>query len=1438
MIQDIVEKYAKKGVEFWSENNQLRFRAPVGALDAQDKNELRINKDELLKYFSKEDKSALKADLSNRFEPFPLTEIQSAYLLGRNSNFEYGGVGCHAYFELTMPVMDEVRLEKAWHKVIMRHDMLRSIILKNGMQQILRDVMLPKLKFYDMRGLNREETDKTIKSIREELSEKQYATDKWPLYDLYLTTTEKESIVHFSVDMLISDFISMNTIMNDLDHYYYENDKELENLEVSFRDVLLFEREQEKLPQKLKNREKDYQYWLKRIEKMPESPELPVLTEKKSKDKVVFKQYKYSINKEQWEFLCNQARVHRITPSGTILAAYSEVIGRWSKQPNFCIDITILNRPNIHHQINNIVGDFTEVDILEISPKYPSNFSERAMKVQTQLWEDLGHNSFNGINVLREINRQHNKKVIIPVVYTSTIGVGDKIDKSKEFMRDAQLTYKISQTPQVWIDCQVSEQSNGGILINWDVRDGVFPHGMIEDIFNSFTQLIQRMTIEKSVWYEPQPVKLPDYTEKTRKKVNKTDKVINECLLQQGFLKQVQNRPDAIALISEGKSYTYKELAEYVSSIQQGLIDNNCKKGDFVGIVLEKGVWQIAAVLGTLLTGGVYLPIDASQPIARQNRILENANVKFLITHKSLHDSEWKRDITIISAEEQRSLNKELINISVNPNSPAYIIHTSGTTGKPKGVVVSHKAAMNTIIDINEKFNVTSSDKIMGLANLAFDLSVYDIFGIFTAGGTLILPDPKKQKDPNHWCDIAINQKVTIWNSVPAQMQMFISCLESRNLDEQQLGLRFIMLSGDWIPVTLPKAIRNHCKKAEIVSLGGATEAAIWSIYHVIDEVKDNATSIPYGKPLSNQSFYVLNEWLQPCPDWTEGDLYIGGIGLAIEYLGDEKQTKEKFIYHPETNQRLYQTGDLGRYLPNGTIEFLGRKDTQVKIHGHRIELSEIESILQNHYSIESAVALVIGDSPINYRIIAFVQGNVTEPELKKYLELQLPQYMVPSRIEVLKEIPLSANGKVNRKLLKQKANEFNINEVKVGEPPRDLLEKNISKIWCEALDHNVINRDDDFYDIGGDSLLVAQVVAKMKEVIPEAKDWEWDRLMIALLKAPTIAGIARELRINQKENISSITDKDKNKSPLTIIADAPKENGIMKVFFPGGIGTLRQFNTLIQNLLNDPNRTEGIMGFNYSNDPLYLKGDDKNHIINIAQRYAKHLIKSGYKNFKLIGYCMGGLIAIEVARVLLESGIDIEPVVTIDTIPIVLNIEGDILMERSFGLMTGADIVKAGHVKENNMIKDMLENLKNEKNGLITEDMILSLDGSLKELADCYNKQKQISQETRLNNLKDAILANGGQLQENELEKLATLFYIYRRNYRSSIGYMPMPFVGDLHALSCVDKDSPFVPVMKPGTEEFLKQCAIGDLKVTPIEGNHLICMQSPYAENLAKIL
>ncbi len=456
---------------------------------------------------------------------------------------------------------------------------------------------------------------------------------------------------------------------------------------------------------------------------------------------------------------------------------------------------------------------------------------------------------------------------------------------------------------------------------------------------------------------------------------NATGAPIPAGLLHSRFEAFASGNPKCPAIIAEGRTLTYGDLQALANQIGRWARRNGARPNALVAVVMEKGWEQVAGVLGILTSGAAYLPIDASVPRERLCYLLDHGQVSLVLT-QSWHDEriEWPTGLKRLRVDQLDVLHPDgaVLESVQQPEDLAYVIYTSGSTGLPKGVAIDHRGAVNTVIDVNSRFAVRSGDRVLALSALNFDLSVYDIFGLLAAGGAIVMPKAGSERDPAHWLEIMRQHRVTMWNTVPALMQMLVDYVEAQSTELPEC-LRLVMMSGDWIPVRPPDRIRALRGGAAIVSLGGATEASIWSILYPVESATKGWKSIPYGRPMVNQSFHVLSDLLAPRPDWVPGQLHIGGLGLAKGYWRDVQRTNASFITHPGTGERLYRTGDLGRYLPDGSIEFLGREDFQVKIRGHRIELGEIETAISQHPEVGAAVVVAAGENRGHRRLVAYV---------------------------------------------------------------------------------------------------------------------------------------------------------------------------------------------------------------------------------------------------------------------------------------------------------------------------------------------------------------------------------------------------------------------------------------------------------------------------------
>ena len=1078
-IEQLLLSYQKRGVELSLNQEKLRFSAPKGTLTQEDQDILKAHKQAIVNYLADHPNSSLILDPSNRYQSFPLTDIQSSYLVGQEDFYQYGGTNCKIYTEFAFDELDPKRVQWAWEQVIRHNDMLHAVIEKNGTQRVLEEYQIPNIPFYDLSGQTDAHITQQIAQMRTRLTQKQYPAGTWPQFDLELTKLPTHDLLHLSLDMLVADFVSINLILDAFEQFYYHN--QFSGLtDLTFRDIVVYRENMKQTASGKKKYEEDKAYWLEKIETMPGVPELPI-KEVPEEEGVLFTQYNFFLDEQQYATLCEIAKNERLTPSNLILTAYAETLRTISKNKTFCINVTMSDRPPIRPDIHKVVGDFTIVDVLEIEPAHNKTYLQQAQCIQERLWHDLGRQSFSGTQVLRELGKKSKSNITVPVVYTSTLGA-----LNEKANRKGQVAYTISQTPQVLFDCQVLEV-DGKLRINWDVRTGALLENVAQEAFALFYETVCRL-IEQDGLHQTIVLQLSEMVQSVRDTTNATDEAIPAQALHQGFLTHLAQTPQNPALYVDGVTYSYQELAQYVVAIRQVLCQKGFQAGNIVAISLCKGVWQIAAVLAILTLGGIYLPLDVHQPLERADKIIKSSGAKFcLVAGKGNVSDGLAHKINVSELEKAPDIPCEFPTVSVDLNTPAYIIFTSGSTGDPKGVVISHAAASNTILDINQRYGVMPHDKLLNLANLSFDLSVYDIFGAFFAGAQLVQASENQLKDPSHWFSLLKEQKVTVWNSVPAQMKM-LTMLLSGTIPTKLESLRLVLLSGDWIPVDLPKDIKTCFPCAQIISLGGATEAAIWSIYHTIDPNRTYERSIPYGKPLSNQRFYILDEQLQPLPNWMTGEIHIAGTGLALAYLGDETLTNEKFIYAESLRERLYKTGDLGRYLPNGEIEFQGRKDCQVKIRGHRVELGEIETVAMHALGLKAVKTIAVYDNGAAYLCLFGVPPHgaafPTREEFEAKLSQKLPKYMIPSFYDYLDEIPLTKNGKVDTKTLHARAEVLIAQKQKTSPENQGLstVEEQVHRVWCSvfAVDH--IDIDEDFFECGGDSILIVKLITELMQ--------------------------------------------------------------------------------------------------------------------------------------------------------------------------------------------------------------------------------------------------------------------------------------------------------------------------------------------------------------------
>lgn len=904
----------------------------------------------------------IQHDEKNKYRPFTLTDIQRAYWIGENSSVVQNNMSTQIYYELESDRIDIQKFCRVINVLIQRHDMLRAVISESGQQAILRSVPVYDIKKYDLIGQTEHEIEEQLNEIREELSNKKYQSSQWPLFDIRVSNYKNLSRIHISVNMLIADAWSFKILMDEMSTLYFDIDKDLPSIQISYRDYIIG-------MQNLKNTElykKAESYWMDKLCELNTYPQLPLKCDISEISQPCFCRKSLYLDPRQWACLKVLAQQIGITPTVLVLTIFVEVLNQFSDVLDYTLNVTVFNRPDSPEDIKRMVGDFTTSLLFHVNTTGLS-FRERAGKIQHNLWRDMDYSIYSGTKVMYQLMRQGLIDRVFPIVFTSLLGM----DSKNEFhsgMTFAKVQYGSSRTSQVWFDCQVANYADG-LQINWDYIENLFKENLIDQMFQQLTHYVKKVTSEDFGHMLDVPLSKGNMS----KDIQGEDKFIFT-----EFQKRVKEQPQKIALVNDEVQMTYSEVDALSNKIANKLSMQYSVGAHRIFIFMKKGWEQVVTALAIVKAGYTYVPIDSSTPMKRLQYQLVTSNAKGIFVDKAtaevfqkqcdidvyLFDDTFIQKLYDVDAHFPSCKNYSTYNL-------AYIIYTSGSTGMPKGVMINHSAVVNTIDDINHKFEVRNNDKVLALSSLAFDLSVYDIFGTLSAGGTIVIPNADRIWDIPYLHELVNKRNVTIWNSVPSWMNMFLTA-EDGESEEAFRNLRLVLLSGDWIPTDMPSRLKEKNQEINVISLGGATEAAIWSTFYEIKKVDSEWRSIPYGKALDQQAVYVLDEEYRKCGVNEIGRIYIAGKGLADGYVNNNVQTKERFFHHPLTGERLYSTGDLGRYMEDGNIEFLGRDDSQVKINGYRIELSEIEHVIRKTDLVKDVVVIADGEKD-NKRLLAYI---------------------------------------------------------------------------------------------------------------------------------------------------------------------------------------------------------------------------------------------------------------------------------------------------------------------------------------------------------------------------------------------------------------------------------------------------------------------------------
>jgi amino acid adenylation domain-containing protein len=700
-------------------------------------------------------------------------------------------------------------------------------------------------------------------------------------------------------------------------------------------------------------------------------------------------------------------------------------------------------------------------------------------------------------------------------------------------------------------------------------------------------------------------------------------------VLQELFQEQVEKTPNNLAVIFRDKKLTYRELNERSNQLARTLRKRGVRPDQIVGLMVDDNtIEMIIGMISILKAGGAFLPIDPDFPKERIEYMFADSNIAILLTQGKLRD-EIRFEGEIINLENQSLFTGECSNLEkINQsNDLVYVIYTSGSTGKPKGVQIEHTSIVNQIFGLEKIYTFNSSLHHILLAPITFDPSVQQIFLPLTSGGKLFLVSKSTKHNIKELWEFIVSNRVDIVNTVPSLMNVLLDNVNSCD----GLHFKYIILAGEVFKKNLYLRLKENLSAEKIINIYGPTEAAINTTLYECKPEEINAT-VPIGKPLMNYSVFILDEQQNILPIGADGEICISGVGLAQGYLNNPELTAEKFVANPFIpGERMYRTGDLGRWTATGNIEFLGRIDYQVKVSGIRVELGEIETVLGQHTAVQETVVIDHEDYSGNKRLIAYVvpkqEQTITIDEMRSFLKDKLPDYMVPSAFVIMDALPLTPNGKVDRHALpdpeqiRQEPKDTYI-------PPRDELESQVTKIWEKVLGIEHIGVRDNFFDLGGTSLLAMILFAEIEKLTGR------NFPLSTILDAPTIERMANILRKSEEELSASW-------SSLVPIQSGGSKPPIF--FVHGADGNILIYRDLARHLGSDQ-PVYGIQSHNPEPNQLISVED-------MASHYLKEIIALQPQGpYLLGGYCLGGSIAYEIAQQLNKEGREVALLVLMET--------------------------------------------------------------------------------------------------------------------------------------------------------------------------------------------
>ena len=915
----------------------------------------------------------------------PLTSLQQAYLLGRSAQMPLGGVAMQEFREYR-GAMDPALLRGRLAERVQRHPSLRTRIDAQRLVQRVSEVGELNLDELDLTDRSPEDALEHIAALREAYAHGLFELDRSPWNVTLFKLPQDQLHVFVRVDALILDGRSIATLMVEL----FDGATDEEPVAESAPE-----------PQELTDQRKaDAVYWKAKLAAVSGAPRLPWTTPLDQVGASRYERQSLLVPKPAFSAFCKLGARQRLFKNSTLMALVLEVLSHWVDEGDLCVAVPVAP------QTTGAFANRSSFIAINWSTE-PGGFAQRATQLQVDVLEGLQHLAFSGVDIARWLFESHGPGPVLPVVITN--GFSWPVTSLDSPM---SLCGGLTQTPQVAMDIRFSANAEGALVFDIDYAREVMDAAMVSDILSALEKAINLVTASAVFALDTSTI-----IDSRHYRLNSPASDASRT----GFLERIASHifdpaNTRTALIAGDQHLTYAELGDAVGRVIAALKMRGLSRGQVVAICLPRSPQHTIVTLACALTGLIWVPIDASAPGERRQYLLENCRPDLVvITQGEPVEQPFATPDELLAGPAVPAPALDDLSLS---EAPAYYLYTSGTTGKPKCVVLSNRATANVIGSTLEHWAVTERDVFMSVTPLHHDMSVFDVLGCLTAGATLVLPEPGEDKDAVRWNQLIARHQVTLWCSVPAILEMLLSCRATHDLK----SLRLIAQGGDYIKPGVVAELRELLPSSRLISLGGPTETTIWSIWHDISA--HDCALIPYGRPLPGNRYFVLDPQGAHCPVGVVGRIHTAGVNLALGYLENGALAQSEFVtVLNEDGQpvRAFRTGDCGRYRRDGTLIFDSRVNGYVKVRGVRVSLPDIEIELINHPGVRHVLVVDVGEQrqgEVGIGALYVAQpdaAELTTAALRNYARQHLPQSHVPTRFLRVDALPLSQNGKPDR---------------------------------------------------------------------------------------------------------------------------------------------------------------------------------------------------------------------------------------------------------------------------------------------------------------------------------------------------------------------------------------------------------------------------------------